>query len=265
MSSQRAAQLVEAGVWLRASGDFAGARRLFEQALQLDPGNVRARGLLEAAGPAMPAATNPFQRPAPDPPGAPLVALETDWGAAAEPAAGRPPETDAIFSADFEPVAEAPEELDVELEVEPGQSALDLLDPPPPPRPASEGSEEVRALLSGAKDLLQLDDHGGAMELLLKAQAIAPDDPEVRGLREQSERVLLGWFESKLGDLGRAPRVKLKEDEIIWLNLDHRAGFVLAQIDGSVTFEDVFSLSGMSRLDTARILAQLVEEGVIGS
>jgi CRP-like cAMP-binding protein len=59
------------------------------------------------------------------------------------------------------------------------------------------------------------------------------------------------------------PRVVLKDDEIIWLNLDHRAGFVLAQIDGSVSFEDLFEVCGMSRLDTARILAQLVEEGVI--
>ena len=59
------------------------------------------------------------------------------------------------------------------------------------------------------------------------------------------------------------PRVLLKDDEIIWLNLDHRAGFVLAQIDGTVSFDDLFSVSGMSRIDTARILAQLVDEGVI--
>jgi CRP-like cAMP-binding protein len=70
-------------------------------------------------------------------------------------------------------------------------------------------------------------------------------------------------YESKLGHLDATPRVLLKDDEIIWLNLDHRAGFVLAQIDGTVTFEDLFSVSGMSRFDTARILAQLVDEGVI--
>ena len=38
---------------------------------------------------------------------------------------------------------------------------------------------------------------------------------------------------------------------------------ISAQIDGHCTFEDLFSVSGMSRLDTARILAQLIEEGVI--
>ena len=131
------------------------------------------------------------------------------------------------------------------------------------PSSNEERKEEAKTLLRGAKDLLDLDDHTGAMELIVKAQAVAPNDPEVLRMRETSERVLQTMLESKLGRLDRVPRVKLKEDEIIWLNLDHRAGFVLAQIDGSVTFEDLFSVSGMSRLDTARILAQLVEEGVI--
>lgn len=129
--------------------------------------------------------------------------------------------------------------------------------------PSGGGKDEIKTLLRGARDLLDLDDHTGAMELIVKAQAIAPDDPDVRALRERSEKTLLTMFESKLGKLETIPRVLLKEDEIIWLNLDHRAGFVLAQIDGTVCFDDLFAVSGMSRLDTARILAQLVDEGVI--
>jgi hypothetical protein len=122
----------------------------------------------------------------------------------------------------------------------------------------------VQTLLHGANELIGLDDHSGALELILKAEKIAPGDPQIRALRERSERTLQSMYESKLGRLDYNPRVRLKDDEIIWLNLDHRAGFVLAQIDGSVSFEDVFAVSGMSRLDTARILAQLLDEGVIG-
>ncbi len=144
--------------------------------------------------------------------------------------------------------------------------ALDLVtaDRPAPSPPVMKSKlDEVRTLVRGAKDLLGLDDHTGAMDLILKAQELAPSDPEVQALRTRSENTLEAMFESKLGKLTSAPRVKLKDDEIIWLNLDHRAGFVLAQIDGQCTFEDLFSVSGMSRLDTARILAQLIEEGVI--
>ena len=51
MSSDRAAQLIEAGIWLKLSGDREGARKLFERALKLDPGNQKATQLL-AGGPA---------------------------------------------------------------------------------------------------------------------------------------------------------------------------------------------------------------------
>jgi hypothetical protein len=49
----------------------------------------------------------------------------------------------------------------------------------------------------------------------------------------------------------------------MWLNLDHRAGFLLSQIDGTVDYENLFALSGLPRLDTARILAALLADGVI--
>jgi len=77
------------------------------------------------------------------------------------------------------------------------------------------------------------------------------------------EENLIQMYESKLGSMDRVPRVALPPDEIIWLNLDPRAGFVLAQIDGMVSFEDLYAVCGLKRLDTARILSQLVEEGVV--
>ncbi len=155
-----------------------------------------------------------------------------------------------------------------QIDLEPGQGGgFDIIaaEPPPPPKQRSpqQLKAEISTLLSGAKDLLDLDDHSGAMELIGKALELDPSEPAALKLKDRSEKTLQAMYESKLGDLNQIPRVKLKEDEIIWLNLDHRAGFVLAQIDGNVSFEEIFAVSGMSRLDTARILAQLVEEGVI--
>jgi hypothetical protein len=150
-----------------------------------------------------------------------------------------------------------------------GGDALELvteLRPPtgltPLPAPRDTRAEAVR-LLERARELQGLDDHSGARELLLRAQAL---HPELSGLADallRSEAKLQTIYESKIGKLGAVPRVRLREDEVIWLNLDHRAGFMLAQIDGTLTFEDLFSVSGMSRLDTARILAQLLEQRVI--
>jgi tetratricopeptide (TPR) repeat protein len=307
MSSARANQLVEAGLWLRLSGDHPGARRLFEQALKLDPGNARAKQLLDSGPGAEPAAppaaqkpaeplpeapaphSNPFARQ--DPVGGPPTSMESDWGQAAmqvdAPVPGAPAAAQSLApfmtsSSDEQPIEVPAKEFSpgatsawdsksnpgVHIDnVHPGMgAAMDLVVAgvaPAAKSPREDLREEVHTLLRGAEDLLDLDDHTGAMDLIQKALELAPNDPEVMKLRDNSERTLETMLESKLGKLDAIPRVKLKDDEIIWLNLDHRAGFVLAQIDGTVTFEDLFAVSGMSRLDTARILAQLVEEGVI--
>jgi hypothetical protein len=149
--------------------------------------------------------------------------------------------------------------------------ALNLVAPLPAsaggtPLPAKMPSDprlEARKLLQRARELQGLDDHSGARELLQQAQALDSEAPEVVRALAESEQTLQALYESKLGKLTTVPRVRLREDEVIWLNLDHRAGFILAQIDGTLTFDDLFSVSGMSRLDTARILVQLLEQRVI--
>ena len=280
MNGQRSAQLVEAGLWLQMSGDVEGARRLFEQALKLDPTNARARELLHVKGES-PAPPAPTGRPPARPVERGQVIELARHGHSSETALPLP--SAATLTPVIQPITFAPDATSawdsksnpgVHLNaVKPGLG--DVMDMLAAGRGAAARSaaadraatdrvlEEVQTLLGGARDLLELDDHTGAMDLILKAQALAPNDPEVQQLRERSERTLEAMFESKLGSMNARPKVILKQDEIIWLNLDHRAGFVLAQIDGSVSFEDLFEVCGMSRLDTARILAQLVDEGVI--
>ncbi|QSQ27344.1 tetratricopeptide repeat protein [Pyxidicoccus parkwayensis] len=293
MSVQRANQLIEAGLWLRLSGDLRGAQRLFERALELDPGNVRAKEYLDAAVASQsagnvtpfsppPAEVVPFQTQVMGKvvPAAP--SLEGDWGAWAE-GQGGPQQEGASWKTPapvFLPETPGGGRMDAmdllareDDSEEPQVFALEDSDNDTPEAGASQGDTqeygvpsgegELEQLLRGAEDLLELDDHSGAVDLLFKAQELAPGDPRVEALRQRSERMLMAMLESKLGDLGRVPRVRLQPDDIIWLNLDHRAGFVLAQIDGAVTYEDLFALSGMTRLDTARILAQLLDEGVI--
>ena len=140
-------------------------------------------------------------------------------------------------------------------------SAWGIHDEPLPVAPAE--NEEMGAWTQGARELVALNDFSGALELLSKILARKPNDPEAMRLYAVCEENLIQMYESKLGSMDRVPRVALPPDEIIWLNLDPRAGFVLAQIDGMVSFEDLYAVCGLKRLDTARILSQLVEEGVV--
>src|SRR5213082_1910884 len=123
--------------------------------------------------------------------------------------------------------------------------------------------DETEVWMRGARELVALNDFSGALELLGKILAKKPNDREALQLHELCESNLTLMFESKIGSMDRRPRIAIPPDEIIWLNLDPRAGFVLAQIDGEVSFDDLYAICGLKRLDTAQILCELLEQGVV--
>jgi len=266
MSRSRAEQLIESGVWLRLSGDLAWSRRLFEEAVRLDPASAAARTVPHESNGAWSVAHEaelwsllPIKlQPWPDPFAAPNSTdaagnaadtwnQNTAWQAPPAAAADPLPNIDveAVEFEELEPLAEEPA---------PTASA--------PQEPGDTGPDADN-LLQAAEDFIDLEDPEAAMELIGKAEQIAPDHPDLRLIRERGEAALQGLYEARLGRLDAIPKISLGSEEIVALNLDHRAGFVLSQIDGVSTFEDLFSLSGMSRLDTAGILAQLLEQNVI--
>jgi tetratricopeptide (TPR) repeat protein len=124
-------------------------------------------------------------------------------------------------------------------------------------------ASEVDSLLKGARDMLELDDFSGAMELLDKVLEQEPEHPQASRMRGEAERELLSMLSSKLGDLNRTPRIRMSQDEIIWLNLDNRAGFVLSLMDGSLSLDEILSICGLPQLEGMRILVQLLQDKVI--
>ena len=124
-------------------------------------------------------------------------------------------------------------------------------------------TDEIDVWMKGARELVGLNDFSGALELTHKILERKAGDKEAQQMHDLCEHNLTLMFESKIGAMEARPRVVIPPDEIIWLNLDPRAGFVLAQIDGEVSFEDLYAICGLKRLDTARILSQLLEEGVV--
>lgn len=165
------------------------------------------------------------------------------------------------------PAGVAPQREAAETEV---VVAPEALVPAPVPAPAPESKvtpeepeDECEALMEGARELFALGDFSGSLELVEKVLELDADNEEAQAYLSRNEGTLLKMYESKLGSLQRAPRLTTSPDEVIWMNLHHRAGFLLSQIDGELTYEDLAAISGMSRLETFRILAELVQSGVI--
>lgn len=156
------------------------------------------------------------------------------------------------------PLSKGTAGLSADLE---GMSIADAVSTEPSTRVSASSSAST---LQVARDRYQLHDFQGVLDALEDYPADAEAQTEVRNMIAESRANLLRMYEAKIGSLEQVPGVKVSSEEIIWLNLNHRAGFILSQVDGTVSYEDLVSLSGMPRLDTVRILTELLDQRVIG-
>jgi hypothetical protein len=70
-------------------------------------------------------------------------------------------------------------------------------------------------------------------------------------------------FAARLGPLDQVITVVVRPEEVQWLSLDHRAGFLLSLVDGQSTVDEILDISGMTRLDALKILHDLAEQQVV--
>jgi len=272
------ADLIDRGIKAYLAGRERDALIAFREALRLEPDNAKARWYVDKLEAASRLRGGNGSVPAADPPDRPSLELER----AADTL--RPDPAPAAPSAPFELAHPEDEFAPSPWDDGPAAGATIVLDStggldlgavseksdlrplvPEGALPAPGPRRDVEVWLSAAKELFALGDFSGSLELIEKILQVDPDHGEARDYLRQNEATLISMYESKLGSLARIPRLAVKPEEVLWLNLDHRAGFLLAQIDGTVDYESLFALSGLPRLDTARILANLIADGVITS
>lgn len=135
--------------------------------------------------------------------------------------------------------------------------------PPPavlmPSAPASGRDAEITEM----KDRYAMGDFTGALVVAEGLLEINADDIDAQRYAQSCRDVLTQMYSARLGALSQRVRVAVPGDQIRWLSLDHRAGFVLSLIDGSSTVEELLDISGMNRLDALRILYTLFDQRVI--
>jgi tetratricopeptide (TPR) repeat protein len=300
MSVADLSDLIDLGIKAYLAGEVKDALAAFQRVLELDPGNPKARRYLllihaiappaasapEVAAVPLPAAGRPgaVALPAPGTAGAVRLPAPPAASGRAAPAArvataagtgpARPPPPDPEYapspwdegpSATGTLVLESSGGLDLEAVAEKSDIRPLVPEGGRGPAPAMPARNDVEVWLGAAKELFALGDFSGSLELIEKVLQVDPDHAEAREYLAQNEATLVSMYESKLGPQQAVPRLAIKPEEVMWLNLDHRAGFLLAQIDGMVDYEALFALSGLPRLDTARILANLIADGVITS
>src|SRR6185369_15418844 len=106
-------------------------------------------------------------------------------------------------------------------------------------------------------------DYTGALAIAEKLLASDPGNVAVQACAENCRTVLRQMYVTKIGPLDRVPTVAVPRDQLRWLSIDHRAGFVLSLVDGVSSLEMILDVSGMPELDTLRILSELAQQRII--
>ena len=123
---------------------------------------------------------------------------------------------------------------------------------PPPPPTAQEMNDRV-----------SLGDYTGALEIAEKLLEVDPNDEAVKVVAESCRGILKQMYTTRIGPLDRVPLVMVARDQLRWLSIDHRAGFVLSLVDGVSSLEMILDVSGMPELDALRILSELAQQRII--
>jgi len=187
----------------------------------------------------------------------PLASLRRTSSFERDPAAGR-----ALALSDPAPPRDA-----LELgfgEDDSGSEALDMVGRTTEPLGFSPAEPSRRAdPLAELRERYALGDFSGALTI---AEALLEDDPDNADAQRYAEScrdVLKQMYAARLGSLTQVPIVAIPAEQLRWLTLDHRSGFLLSHVDGVSTLEEILDISGMNHLEAMRIIYELLQQKVI--
>lgn len=222
---QEITRLLKRGLNQYGLGDLEEAIGCWERALEVDPDNRAARDYLETAYEELQAG------------GKATDSADADQGQ------GNTPAAQGAVSKAFDDEVDTPPSLD-------GAAAIELPS-------GDEQNEVVGRALAAYKE-------GRMDEAWRDIQAAAEQEPgrlDIQGyvamMRSERARV----FAREVGDQGRVLCLKQTIQELMQLNLTPNEGFLLSQIDGSVSIEELLNLA-KDRVSTLEILAKFIREGL---
>jgi len=119
----------------------------------------------------------------------------------------------------------------------------------------------LTAIMLEARRMYERGEFEPALDVCVKILSRGPNSEAEELKTAISGEIERGCVE-KLGSLAKVPTLNTSVD-LSSVNLDHRAGFLMSQVDGMMSLEDILELSSMPRTEALRLLVFLVENGVV--
>ncbi len=252
-------RLLKRGLNHYGLGDLEAAIASWEEARQLDPDNHAVRDYLETAyeeagrpptGGAGPALAAEGIRPVGEEDDTPRSEPELE--------SPTPPERKTAGSGPKSKGKRARTSPPAETEASFENQFASLFEPD-----GSDDAEAPDTLLQGALEAYRAGQLEDAWLELDQAAQKAPDRLDLRAYRELIRNRLMDQWARAIGDQGRSLQLKLGMDELLLRDLQPDEGFLVSQIDGMLTIENLLSLSSLDRFRTLEILARLIRDGIV--
>ncbi len=122
--------------------------------------------------------------------------------------------------------------------------------------------EEPSTLLAAALDAYKAGELDVAWERLKAVADANPDRLEVQGYLAMVRSERARQWAREIGDQGRVLRAARSTQELMGMNLSPDEGFLLSQIDGRLSIEELLNLAA-DRVRTLEIIAKLITAGVV--
>jgi tetratricopeptide (TPR) repeat protein len=226
---QELARLLKRGLNHYGLGDLGAAIQCWEAVLEIDPANRAAHDYLETA--------------------------YEESGSAPEPSApAAPPAAPEPESAPSPRIGEAQPAFDDEDTPRTFDGAASLKLPAAGDEPDDAVARALRAYKEGKMD--------EAWDLLQEVIGREPDRLDLQGYVAMMRAERARSWAREVGDQGRVLCLKQTMAELMQLNLTPNEGFLLSQIDGLVSIEQLLNLA-KDRVQTLQILAKFLRDGLV--
>ena len=106
-------------------------------------------------------------------------------------------------------------------------------------------------------------DYARAVDLGERFVEKNPDHASARLFLQECRTLLEHRLERELMPLDRVVYARVKLAELTKSRVEPRMAFLLAQVDGQTTIEDLVDLAGMPRVDALRTLADAISRGLV--
>ena len=102
-----------------------------------------------------------------------------------------------------------------------------------------------------------------AEQAFLAAHQLDPGNPLYWAHVELTRAQVIKDAVEKIGDLHRAPRLRISLKELAAMPFTQEEGFILSLINGEISFEDIIAISPVPRYITYRTLLRLLRDSLI--